>query len=107
VGPAIITSDEIYHYRLLREGILARLHTTPENLVAATDLLTNLALSRNGILLPVHDRELWKAFQKAGEHWLEELKPVSDQAARQYREHRRRGSIRRAERPSRKSDSDS
>ncbi len=94
-GPAILTSDEVYHYRLLEEGFLARLHTSPEKLISATDRLAALALSRKGILIPVHDPEVWNAFQKAGDRWLSLLKPLSERAVKGYQEHRRKGTLKR------------
>lgn len=38
-GWAVIASDEVYRYDLLEKGVMARLYTTPGNLVAATDRL--------------------------------------------------------------------
>lgn len=87
-GPAVIASDEVYHYEFLEKGIMARLHVTPEKLVEATDRLVELVEKEKGILLPLHDPLLWKAWEEKGERWLEALKPVSDRAVRGYRERR-------------------
>ncbi len=98
-GPAVIASDEVYHYALLEGGVLARINTSPGNLVAATDLLAELALDRGAILLPAHEPRLEEAFEKAGEGWLLALRGASDRAARGYREHRRLGTLRLAGAP--------
>lgn len=82
-GDAIVTSDEVYHYDLLEQGILARLHTSPDNLMKATDRLVDLARA-GAILLPCHEPELGRAFNRDGEFWLREIKPLSDRAARGY-----------------------
>jgi glyoxylase-like metal-dependent hydrolase (beta-lactamase superfamily II) len=83
-GPAIITSDDVYHYRFLEEGVMARLHVTPEKLVEATDRLVDLAEREHGILIPIHEPLVWKAWEEHGERWLEELKPISDRAVKGY-----------------------
>jgi glyoxylase-like metal-dependent hydrolase (beta-lactamase superfamily II) len=54
-GRVLLTSDEVYRYDLLERGLMARLHTSPERLVAATDLLVELATRENAILVPSHD----------------------------------------------------
>ncbi len=87
-GPAIITSDDVYHYTFLEQGVMARLHVTPEKLVAATDRLVELAEKEHGILLPIHEPLIWKAWQEKGERWLEALRPLSDAAVKGYKARR-------------------
>lgn len=84
-GPAIVTGDEIYLYDLLEQGILGRLHTTPDHLLAATKLLVSLALD-GAILLPCHEPELARAYEQHGDNWLSAIKPLSDKAARGFRD---------------------
>jgi glyoxylase-like metal-dependent hydrolase (beta-lactamase superfamily II) len=95
-GQAILSSDEVYRYDLLEQGLLARLFTTRERLLEATDLLTSLAMDREDVLVPSHDPAVAEAFRKAGGKWLEELGPRSYRAARAYKELRMKGGIRAA-----------
>lgn len=83
-GPAIVTSDEVYEYRFLEKGIIARLHTTHENLLAATEKLVDLALE-GAILLPCHDPKLAELYDAYGDDWLRHLEPISDTAAREFK----------------------
>ena len=83
LGPAIVTSDEVYTYDLLARGVIARLHTTPENLLAATDRLAELALA-GAILLPCHDPVIARLYDEYGDDWLGQVKRISDEAARAY-----------------------
>lgn len=64
-GYAIITSDDIYRYDLLERGVLARLHTTPTQLRAATEMLVQRALEGE-ILLPVHEPLLAESWSQHG-----------------------------------------
>lgn len=84
VAPAIVTSDDVYRYDLLERGIIGRLHTTSENLLASTDRLVDLALA-GAILLPCHDPLLAKLYDERGDGWLERVKIASDKAAQGYR----------------------
>ncbi len=83
-GPAIVTGDEIYHYALFEKGILARLHTTPEKQLAASEKLADLA-TKGAILVPCHDPVLSVTYETAGDAWLRRLKPVSQAAARGFK----------------------
>lgn len=87
-GTAIVTSDDVYHYRFLEEGVMARLHVTPDALVAATDRLVDLAAREKGILVPLHDPLLWELTRKHGDRWLEAARPVSDRAIAGYESRR-------------------
>jgi glyoxylase-like metal-dependent hydrolase (beta-lactamase superfamily II) len=87
-GPAVIASDEVYHYGFLEKGIMARLHVTPDALVAATDRLVDFVEKEKGILLPLHEPLLWKAWEERGDRWLEAAKDASDRAVRGYRARR-------------------
>jgi glyoxylase-like metal-dependent hydrolase (beta-lactamase superfamily II) len=98
-GPAIITSDDVYHYEFLEKGIMARLHVTPEKLVAATDRLVELAEKENGILLPIHEPQIWKAWEEKGDRWLAALKPISDRAVAGYKSRRAGLKLLQPERP--------
>jgi glyoxylase-like metal-dependent hydrolase (beta-lactamase superfamily II) len=82
-GNAIVTSDEVYQFRLLEQGILARLHTTPGKLAEATGKLVDLARA-GAILLPCHEPDLARAFNRSGKRWLKQIRPLSDRAARGY-----------------------
>jgi glyoxylase-like metal-dependent hydrolase (beta-lactamase superfamily II) len=83
-GPVIITSDDIYHYSLLEKNVLPRIHTSPPKYEAAVERLVKLAKERGGILLPVHDPEIWKAYEEHGDGWLGALRVLSDAAIRGY-----------------------
>ncbi len=90
-GTAIITSDDVYHYRFLEEGVMARPHVTPEALVAATDRLVALAEREKGILVPLHDPLLWDLYRNHGDRGLVAARPISDRAVAGYRS--RRGNL--------------
>jgi glyoxylase-like metal-dependent hydrolase (beta-lactamase superfamily II) len=82
----IIAGDEIYHYSLFAKGILARLHTTPQELLAASNRLADLAAGGEGAtLVPCHDPALWEVYQKAGDAWLRRLARISGPAARGFK----------------------
>jgi glyoxylase-like metal-dependent hydrolase (beta-lactamase superfamily II) len=84
-GPAIVTSDEVYHYRLLEQGVVARLHTRPDHLLAAMEKLVALAME-GAILVPCHDPALAEAYDQVGEDWLSRVRPLSDRAARGFQQ---------------------
>lgn len=90
-GPAILTSDEVYLYRLLEEDILPRISTTPERYRAAVARLVERAETEGAVLVPSHDPEVWRAYEAAGERWLSALRPLSEKAVRGYRSRARRG----------------
>ena len=79
-GPAVIAGDVIYRYDLLEKGIVGRLHTTAEELLAGNERL--VAMARDGaILLPCHDPAIFEAYLEHGDAWLKAIKPISDRAA--------------------------
>ncbi len=84
-GPATVTSDDVYRYDLLRKGVIGLLCTTHENLLAATNKLVDLALG-GAILLPCHDPMVAQCYEQHGDNWLQHLKPISDSAARGFRQ---------------------
>ena len=88
-----MTSDDMYRYDLLREGMLARLYTSPENLRKATTRLVEMALDEDGILLPVHDPILWELWEQHGEDWLAQAKVLSTEAAESFRKLDRKGGV--------------
>lgn len=92
-GTAIIASDDVYRFDLLGQGMLARLNTSPENLIRATDGLVRLVSERNAILLPVHEPVLWELWKRAGDAWLREVRPLSSQAAEGYAVRRERNQL--------------
>ncbi len=77
-----------YLYRLLARNVLPRIHTSPAGFRAAVQKLVNLARETRGILLPVHDLEIWKAYEEHGDGWLRALRPLSDAATRGYESNR-------------------
>jgi glyoxylase-like metal-dependent hydrolase (beta-lactamase superfamily II) len=83
-GPAIVSSDEVYRYDILDRGVVARLHTTPENLLQATELLVDRALA-GAVILPCHEPALAEAYTRYGDAWIEHVRPQSDDAARAFR----------------------
>jgi glyoxylase-like metal-dependent hydrolase (beta-lactamase superfamily II) len=87
-GVAIVTSDDVYHYEFLEQGVMARLHVTPEKLVAATDRLVALAEEHDGILLPIHEPKIWEARERHGDGWLAALRPLSARAVAGYKARR-------------------
>jgi len=88
-GLVIVASDDVYLYALLEENTLPRIRTSETKYRAALDRLARLALDRNGIIIAMHDPQVWEAFQRAGKDWLQALKSVSDRAVHGYA--RRRG----------------
>jgi len=83
-GPVVIAGDEIYHYSLFERGILSRLYTTPEQQLAASNKLADLAMD-GAILLPCHDPLLSKQYEQSGDAWLRDLAPISRRAARGFK----------------------
>ena len=84
-GPAIITSDEVYLYRLLEEAILPAIRTSEAAYEEATRRLVTLAEETGGVLVPLHDPAVWKAYEEHGDGWLEALRPLSERACAGYR----------------------
>ena len=78
-GPVVIASDEIYLYSLFEKGILARLHTTPQRLLDASQRLAGLA--KDNILVPCHDPVMAELYLQIGDAWLNRVRPISDRAA--------------------------
>jgi glyoxylase-like metal-dependent hydrolase (beta-lactamase superfamily II) len=83
-GPAIIASDDVYLYELLEKDIVPRIRTSTEAYRKAVDRLAGLAAAAKAVILPLHDPSIWDAWRKAGEGWLEELRPRSDRAVTAY-----------------------
>jgi glyoxylase-like metal-dependent hydrolase (beta-lactamase superfamily II) len=83
-GPAVVTSDDVYRYGLLEHGIMARISTTPEKLLEATDLLARMALDEGAMLIPVHDPVLVELHSRSGDGWLSEAAELSRKAAEGY-----------------------
>ncbi|MCL6628625.1 MAG: hypothetical protein K6U00_03370 [Armatimonadetes bacterium] len=79
-GPVLITSDDIYTYDLLREGLIPVICTTQEQLLAAIRLLVDTAVREQAILLPVHDPILGELYESTGDGWLAEAKKLSQAA---------------------------
>lgn len=79
-GPAFITSDDIYRYDLLADGVIAKLCVTPEALLASTRKLVELAASSDGILLPVHDPAIWGFYRESPDGWLRLAKEATRKA---------------------------
>jgi len=104
-GTAIIAGDVAYHYEYLEQGIVARLRTTDEEWIAASDRLVELVRQvgnpsdsqaagprhNSGILLPVHDPIIGQTYKSDGERWLAALKPLSDRAVAGWKS--RRGNL--------------
>jgi hypothetical protein len=63
---------------------LPAIRTSPEKYRQAIRRLVDLAVQKKGIILPLHDPQLWRAYEKAGDGWLRELRPISDRAIRGY-----------------------
>jgi glyoxylase-like metal-dependent hydrolase (beta-lactamase superfamily II) len=84
-GTAVVTSDDMYQYDLLESGKLARLLTSPDNLLRSTELLVRMVEKDGAILLPVHDPSLWDLYQEHGEEWLTAARERSVRAARGFR----------------------
>lgn len=84
-GPAVITSDDIYRYDLLAQAILARIHITPEALLAATERMVRLVETEDGLLLPVHDDTVWNLYQEHGARWLFAARDLTREAVAAYR----------------------
>lgn len=84
-GTAIITSDDVYHYSLLERNVLPAIYTSPGKFYRAVERLVRLAERTDGILVPIHDPEVWKAYEERGEEWLDALRPLSDRAVKGYR----------------------
>lgn len=83
-GPAILTSDEVYLYRLLEENVLPRIYTSVERYREAVRKLVERAERERAVLVPSHDPEVWRAFETSGEKWLSALRLLSDRAIRGY-----------------------
>ena len=79
-GPAVVTGDVIYRYDLLEKGIVGRLHTTAEELLAGNERLVAMA-HEGAILLPCHDPAIFETYMEHSDAWLKALKPISDRAA--------------------------
>lgn len=84
-GPVIITSDEAYLWSLMERGVLPRLFTTPEAIIAANDRLITLAEEEDAILLPTHEPLMWQMAQELGDNWLEAAREKTRQAVKGYR----------------------
>ena len=79
-GPAVIVGDVIYRYDLLEKGIVGRLHTTPQELLAGNERLATMA-QQGAILLPCHDPMIFETYLEHGDAWLNAIKPISERAA--------------------------
>ncbi len=88
-GPAVVASDEIYHYELLEHAVIARLRTSVKRFIAANEKLVELAFN-HAVLLPCHEPLLAQAYEREGDNWLQAVKPLSDRAARGFRESSKR-----------------
>jgi glyoxylase-like metal-dependent hydrolase (beta-lactamase superfamily II) len=85
-GPAVVSSDDVYRFDILEKGVIARLHTTPQRLLAATTRLTDLVLDEGATLLPCHEPMLFEAYQQHDDAWIKVIKPVSTAAAAHFRD---------------------
>ena len=74
-GLAIIASDDVYTYKLLEMGIVPQIRTTPQLYRRAIARLIDVAEREKGVLVPLHDPIVWKAYKTAGDKWLQELRP--------------------------------
>ncbi len=83
-GPAIVTSDDMYRYDLLEGAVMARISTTPEDLVAATEKMIRVVEAEDGILLPCHDPVLWELHDSHGDQWLHHAKALTRRAVGGY-----------------------
>lgn len=83
-GLVIIASDEIYHYSLFEQGVLARLNTTPEQLLKADERLADWGLD-GAVLVPCHDPVLFELYRETGEAWLDRVAPISRKAAKGFK----------------------
>lgn len=84
-GPAVVTSDEIYQWDLLEKGVIGRLHTTPEAMLAATETLVRMAEEDGAILLPCHEPDLWPLYVEHGGDWLAAARERTVIACQGYR----------------------
>ena len=89
-GRVIITSDEVYLYRVLEEAIVAEIRTSEERLVTALDRLVLRARAEDAVLLPLHDPRVALEVRDHPERWLERLRPLSRRACATYLERRSR-----------------
>ncbi len=83
-GPVIIASDDVYLFRLLEENILPKIRTTPGRLRQAIQKIVETAKATDGIILPMHDPQIWESYQKAKQSWLKDLRSHSDHAIEGY-----------------------
>lgn len=79
-GPVVITSDDVYHYSLMEQGVMARLFTTPERLRNVTRMYAKMVLEQGAILLPSHDPTVSELYHAGGD-WLSEARKRSVAAA--------------------------
>jgi glyoxylase-like metal-dependent hydrolase (beta-lactamase superfamily II) len=84
-GPAQIAGDEMYRYDLLARGVLARLHTAPEQLVRSTETLIDRAEQGDGFVVPCHDASLAAWYKEYGDGWIEHARKRSREAIAGYR----------------------
>ncbi len=83
-GPVIISSDDIYLYRLLENAVLPEIRTTPENLRSAVRRIVDLARRDRGIIVPLHDPIVWRTYARDPAGWPESLREHSDRAIAGY-----------------------
>jgi len=87
-GLVIIASDDVYHYDLLAKDILPHVRTSRRQYREALDRLVDLAVEKDAVIVPMHDPIVWTAHKKAGDRWIDALRPHSRRAVRGYVEAR-------------------
>lgn len=82
-GPLVITSDDVYHYSLMEQGVMARLFTTPEKLLDVTRMYARMVLDEGATLLPSHDPTVSDLYEAGGD-WKADARKLSLAAARGF-----------------------
>jgi glyoxylase-like metal-dependent hydrolase (beta-lactamase superfamily II) len=78
-GPAVVVGDVVYRYDLFEKGIIGRLCTTSEELLAANERLAKVG-QEGAIILPCHDPIIAESYMGCGDEWLEAIRPISERA---------------------------